>query len=534
MGGALDLAASPARHRRMTAEVCIVGAGAAGIYLASRLARSRVDVLLIEAGGTRGETGADAGFDVAFEADRYSGAIDGRFFGLGGSTNRWGGLLAPHTSLDVRAGEPSSYAWSRIVDTVRDVASDVLADLGYDKGNDFESCAGRLCGTVAGALDEAGIGVLAALHMPFRRKNFAAMLGAASRLASPPTIVTGAAASSWTVESTEAGARVSRLTAVARNGNELSITARRFVVAAGAIEAARLLLELDDAHPQGCLRAGTAPGRYLTDHLSLPIAVVEPGDRARAAALLGPRFTGAWMRSFRLLDKRSDTTPVRSFTHLSFKNESRGFAIARDCLQAVQQRRLPTFGPKDALAGAAELGRLAVARVARSRLHIPKDTHVELQLDIEQVPLRQNGISLLDERDACGRRMPSIRWTISDMDMRNIEAAARRMLAIWPGRRAGLPGLTPIGLSVGGIKPFDAYHPTGTCRMGEGGEAVVDGDLKVRGTENVYVASTGVLPSAGTANPTFTMLCLTRRLGEHLTAAIARQTGARTIAVAAP
>ena len=53
--------------------------------------------------------------------------------------------------------------------------------------------------------------------------------------------------------------------------------------------------------------------------------------------------------------------------------------------------------------------------------------------------------------------------------------------------------------------------------MGKEKESVVDENLKVYGTKNLWVVSTGVLPSAGTANPTFTMLCLADRLVEQIT-----------------
>jgi choline dehydrogenase-like flavoprotein len=52
--------------------------------------------------------------------------------------------------------------------------------------------------------------------------------------------------------------------------------------------------------------------------------------------------------------------------------------------------------------------------------------------------------------------------------------------------------------------------------MGSGSEATVDFDLRVNGTANLYVLSTGVLPGAGTANPTFSMFCLGDRLAETL------------------
>jgi choline dehydrogenase-like flavoprotein len=52
--------------------------------------------------------------------------------------------------------------------------------------------------------------------------------------------------------------------------------------------------------------------------------------------------------------------------------------------------------------------------------------------------------------------------------------------------------------------------------MGTDEEATVDLDLRVRGTQNLYVLSTGVFPSAGTANPTFSMLCLGDMLADKL------------------
>ena len=60
-------------------------------------------------------------------------------------------------------------------------------------------------------------------------------------------------------------------------------------------------------------------------------------------------------------------------------------------------------------------------------------------------------------------------------------------------------------------------HHTGSCRIitkNYGGS--VDENLKVHGTNNMYIASSAVFPSPSHANPTFTIIALSIRLAELL------------------
>ncbi len=508
----IDLAADTTPARHVEADVCIIGAGAAGLYLTDQLASRGKRVVLLEAGPATSLDTDAAGFRPDFDAAPYAGAIAGRFFGIGGTTTHWGGLLVPHSGSDIRETEPSSVAWLSIVAAVTASAPAVLARLGYAGGADFETSAARLCPAAVGSLGAAGFRVLAALHLPFRRKNLASLVTSSRGV--EPQIYVGAVASSWQMTHGGGGARAVQLKAVSLSANTLTVSAVRYVVAAGAIETARILLDLDDETP--VLARSAAVGRYLTDHLSAPIAAVPTAGLEQTARLFGPRFSGPWMRSFRFLDRTPLALPARAFAHFSFADRSVGFEVARKGLQALQQRRLPKIGAGELIAGTGDLARLAYARLAKSRLHIPRGTAAELQLDIEQTPLRENGIRLTGRKDRYGRRIPAIRWQIGDQDRANLAQAAARILALWPTGARDMPALAPLALEASGANLHDAYHPAGTCRMGEDDESVVDNDLRVRGASNIYVASTGVLPSAGTANPTFTMLCLTHRLGEYL------------------
>ncbi len=75
-------------------------------------------------------------------------------------------------------------------------------------------------------------------------------------------------------------------------------------------------------------------------------------------------------------------------------------------------------------------------------------------------------------------------------------------------------GATPDGART---VSWRADHAASTCRMGtDEATSVVDADLKVHGTDNVYVLSNAVFPNLGAVNPTLTLTALALKLGDHL------------------
>lgn len=513
----VDLAACGEKPLTGQCDVCVIGAGAAGIYLAVELASRGLDVILLEAGNTTGADISAIGFDARFDAELYPGATVGRFFGLGGSTTRWGGLLIPHTRHDLReTAVGDSDVWRHIVQTVADKTVPVLDKLGWRDGNDFSDFALHQLKECSEALRIAGFDIAVALFLPFRKKNIVYLLrkklGNGSRL----RVLYNAVVNGWRVEPHTCSSRIKQVQAVSNNGDRLAIKAQRFIVAAGTIESARILLELDQSSPQPLIRESSATGCYLADHLSLPIADVATGGIEATIRLFAPRFSNGWMRHFRFLEMDPPAGAPRAFLHFIFDNQNPGFALAKEVLGALQGRRWPKISAMDVISGIGGLAQLGYCRYVHSALYVPSNTKTHLQLDIEQIPVRGNGINLGNELDRYGRRIARIRWRIGERDVENIRITAKRFLEMWTEGTSSLPKLLPRLDGCDATKPHDAYHPVGTCRMGRDSQAVVDENLKVWGLENLWVVSTGVLPSAGTANPTFTMLCLAERLAEQL------------------
>lgn len=501
-------------HERESADVCIVGAGAAGIYLASRLARCGLKVVVLEAGPSVAVDAELAGFVPEFERESYSGAWAGRAFGLGGTTARWGGQLIPTPSQDAaRSDETLRSSWSLIVSACRGYAGKVARTLGLPEGGSASGLGFSGNRPAWAALSHVGLQPLESVWLPFRARNLAWLLNSRHRNGALKVYL-DATASVWALTERAGSAWIGGVEARSASGRRLTVAADRVVVCAGAIESTRILLEIDDrAH---ALPKRSEIGSCLSDHFSACIGEVVAKDRSLAASIFGPRFAGGLMRSVRIIDEKPELQTSRWFAHMLFEREDAAFRCAKAVLQAMQARRVPRVALTDLLHAPFGLSRLAWARFVEGRLFIPPETPTRLQLDIEQRPQRHNRVSLGHSCDRFGRPRCRITWGMSELDGEDFKAGCRLLARKWSEAGSALPRVHWLDSSLSLEKAHGAYHPTGTCRVGEDDEAVVDPDLKVRGYGNLYLLSTCLFPSAGSANPTFSLLCLVERLAETL------------------
>jgi choline dehydrogenase-like flavoprotein len=358
---------------------------------------------------------------------------------------------------------------------------------------------------------------VSAERLPFARRNFRFLLQELRTAPGDVTVFLNAPAISWDIRVGENESVIRSV--LARGGTRLlKVRARAFLIAAGALESTRILLEMErQTHPQ-LFGERAAVGHYLSDHLSCGVAEVLPADRAFCAQMFAPRFRSGRMCSVRFIERALPGNLPRCFFHFIFADASAGFELAKTLLAAMQARRVPKglFSSKKIAGAVLGFGALGWTRIARSRLYIPRGTPCRLQLDIEQAPAYSNCIRLSDTLDAHGRPEAIINWRVSDVDYRAIRTLASRFLALWPQDNSQFPRLSLAIEDGAGPKPHDAYHPVGTCRIGVDEEAVVDPELRVRGVSNLSLVSTAVFPSAGTANPTFSMLCLASAVAERV------------------
>ncbi len=515
----------------VTADVCIVGGGTAGLFLAKRLRSHGLHVVILEGGARLARPPSESGHRCSQVGITYRGAESGRSFGLGGTSVLWGGQLLSLTPADVgprpHAGFPS---WPVAHDEIQAYMPAVLAELGLpgeipgDPNADGSLATRHFPGLQSFAPDFT---LRLSAWLPFARRNFAQAFRDTVEKDEHVDAWLDANVVSIDAEADDRGWSVRRIVARSGTGRQLNVSSRLYVLAAGALESTRLLLHYDEA-TRGAISGKGAPlGRHFADHLSATCGRFHCRDWHRFNLGVAPLFANGIMRTPRLELSGATQTSLSlssAYTHFTFVTHGdTGFDVVRNFLRRRQGER-QSMGISPSMLGrvVGDVSSMAYWRYAKGRLWIPRQAAVLLQVDIEQRPNPDSRISLDTARDEFGRRRLVIDWKITDDDLRTVRETARLTAEAWDRcslRDTASLTLAPEATGDDFASLYDVYHPTGALRMGTNAQdSVVDPMLRVWGTENLYVSTTAVFPSAGSANPGLVHLALTARLADHLAA----------------
>ena len=503
------------------ADVVIVGAGAVGILMAVDLARRGLGVTLLEAGPR--EPAADyRDHNAGPQTGRaHLGLIEGRMKALGGTTRLWGGQLVPFTRADLELasfpGQPrwplDHAAYRGWVDAVFDLLG--IAPAARDPAAAWHRATGQPA--AFGSAFEVGMNLW--LPQPDFARVFARELAAPGTL----TVVCGAE-----VERLEFGTRGCVRAVHTPRG---AFRAPSVVLACGTIEIARLLLRAAATEPDCGFAGNPHLGRWFMDHLHGLIGEVEVLDPERIGELFDYVHHGG----------------LRFGVKLRLADEARAAQGLGNGVATIN----PRLGLRQGLAELAALlrrlsrghGSLAetvrhlvvMARITlplawrylvRRRSALAFSTGVAVGVEFEQVPSAESRV-FLDPAEPAQSARAGLCWQPTGAEMRTVQAIGQAVQQVFAERGLGMVRLDPR--VVEGDPGFlddchDAYHQMGGARIGaDEGEGVVDGDLRVFGTGNLFVAGAAVFPSGSFANPTLTALALGLRLADHLARGAGRE-----------
>jgi choline dehydrogenase-like flavoprotein len=516
----LDAVQAAAHPTPYTSQVCILGAGIAGLILAHRLAARGLHVHLLEAGGLTLEPRSQSLYDSEFPRDTHTGTTQGRFRTFGGSSTRWGGQLLPYTP-DIFAPDPAvpSPAWPISAADLEPFYPEVLEIMGVD-ALPFDASLLTALDQPPSTFPAEELTLRFSKWAPFSRRNLANSLGKECLAHQRITVFTHANAIA--LNQRPSGGSIASVTAVNYAGQMFCFDAAQFLVALGTIESSRLLLASATTCQPAPGNQFDQVGRYFHDHLSLRAAAIEGPARARLLSRLGPFFVDGTLHTAKLEAaaalRRQHALPA-AMAHIVIEEpEDSGLAALRSLLQSIQRGKLAdaiTANLPGLLRGLPDVARLAYDTRIRRRRSASRRARLWLHIDVEQLPTPDSRIRLSSRRDALNQSVAVVDWAVTSTDR---DTAAR----FAPLLRTALDaaGVPPLSWFPEPPPPTDTYHPMGGLRMGTGPrDSVVGPNLKVHGLDNLYIASCATFPSGGSSNPTFTLMALALRLAQSLPAA---------------
>lgn len=508
-------------------DLCIVGAGAAGISIATQFIGRPQSVLVLESGGFEFEEATQA--LNAFENAGLPRIRDTRYRYFGGTTNVWDGRCAPLSKGDfaVRPWVPHS-GWPLTPADLQPFSAAAHAACGLRTTEYGAPLAASLRASLP-PLDSSKVVPHFWQFSPDGPYRFGLAHRAALAAASNVRVLLHANATN--LQTAPNGAAVDSVDVRTLEGVTGRVRARFVVLCCGGIENARLLLLSDRVTGGGLGNGRDLVGRFLMDHPRRVCAEILPRDayafqdtfstyrsQTGARALLGVELAPALQAEQGLLG-------CGGLFYYANDERSGTLALSR-LLGGTEPRHQPSALAQDIWRVMADLDEVVI-NVRRRVLRPGRDVFIRprtvtMLCDVEQAPNPESRVTLSRERDALGCNVARVDWRVSDQEHRTMRA-----LTVAVGQEFGRLNMARARLGdwltepAGAATYHEAHHHMGTTRMAASpSEGVVSPEARVFGIDNLYVAGSSVFPTSGHVNPTLTILMLSLRLADLLLARV--------------
>lgn len=495
----------------LEADLAIIGGGVAGITLARALAGSGISVCVVEAGGLEADPevqslyeGENTGIDYSPSGTRL------RLFG--GSSNHWGGYCRPLDAIDFEQRDWVPFSgWPFAIEELipyYEPASEIV-EVAPGHYNDREYWQ-RVSNE---QLPELAAGRMRLQFVHFSTPTrFGSRYGDELKAAANIRILLNANVTRISASDNAHG--VKGLAIRTLSGLRHSVKARYYVLAAGGLENARILLLSNNIVQAGLGNQNDLVGRFFMEHPHMGgFAEMVVADLQRFPKILRERV---------MAEGRSAKAAF---------NPTQSFLREHRLLNATFMMGVAGKYPADQLPDAAnanDTARRDMLMAARRFLtdnddvekpERPDDTGIWLGVggSCEQVPNPDSRVSLSTQQDALDLAKIKLNWRLTEQDRlsfyTHLHSLALEFGALGLGRlREMVADQSDWPQPLGG-----GSHHMGTTRMSDNPlRGVVDRNCKVHAVDNLYVAGSSVFPTSGAANPTLTLVALTLRLADHL------------------
>ena len=498
-------------------DVCVVGAGAAGIAIATEWIGKKHNVVLLESGGF----GMDRKNQALYQGENvgipYFPLTACRLRMFGGSTGHWGGACWPiEPEVFSHREWISEDAWPITRDELDPyyIRGHKILGLGpFDYSPEYWSEASHMPVMDLGDQLKTKLYQSSEPILRFgpnyrgnvlKARNISGFLGANLSL----------------IKLKDDLATVDYVEATSFNQKRLKVVAKHYVLACGGVENPRQLLLNNKQQVNGIGNQHDLVGRYFMEHLFLRNSLAVWSNNVDMSFYKGSiaeriRFRGGIGFSPQV-EKEQELLNTWFSVNVNWDPP---YPAIEGMQASLHKERDKDPALLDEMQSFISSGAKPVAS--------DQPAYTTLTCIAEQTP-SYNSRVLLDQKqeDELGQYRANLDWRVEKSDQQKI-IKAHHLLSTEMGKsgkgrlRVDIDEENVDWSSIESIKQqgdiYGSYHHMGTTRMSDNPKrGVVDKNCKVHGCNNLYVAGSSVFPTAGFVNPTLTICALAFRLADYI------------------
>jgi choline dehydrogenase-like flavoprotein len=498
-------------------DVCIIGAGAAGIALALHLVDQPIQVALLESGGLVAEANAPRIYQVLPGARPRLARAPSRSWYFGGNTNHWAGNCCPLDDIDFEPREWIEFSgWPIRKEHLLPYyeRAQAVCGLGDLSWYDLDACRPHL---LQQPLDVDPAVLTSKVVHTCPVPSFADLYR--RRFETAENVHVYVHGTALRLKTNPAADQVHAVEVAGADGRRVRVEAKVFVLAAGGIENALLLLGSNDVAGNGLGNHYDLVGRFFMEHWYVDVPVASWGDALdlgfydHTPQAVGPAHGWAQLALAEDL-MRSERVAGLRLWFPSVEGSAAGQKSRRTLKAWLSRWGRPRQRLTELQLGLTDPGAMVRRLMSKLGYRSPQRTAPFLRIELEQTPHPGNRTRLLSRVACDAQPRADLVLRLREEERRNLLrslgiAAAALSLPRRVVRQVG------IKLAAGWSDFF--WHHMGTTRMHhDPAQGVVDADCRVHGVSNLFVAGSSVFPTGGTAAPTLTIIALALRLAEHL------------------
>lgn len=489
-------------------DICIIGAGAAGISMALEWINTPYKVILLEGGGFEYDDQVQELYAGKTTGQHYFPLKSIRLHYFGGTTGHWAGWCAAFDEIDFKKREwiPQS-GWPITLNDVKPFYPRAQKYVEVENG-DFSLQYWQQKDNTLKPFQLNENKVWSKMWQFSPPTRFGAKYKDAIVNAKNIHLYTYA-----NVTDITANENVSAIKSVmVKNhaGKQHTVKAKHFVLACCSVQNARILLASNKQAPKGLGNDHDHVGRNFMEHLEIKTSslwLADPADVKLYMIEFGVTKARAELAiSEQMQTKYKTLNGTSSLSPLEIAESQAAFIEVWTDEKDAMNKTLKKLKKDD----------------AKPKINIPKGFKAyQLFTRMEQSPNPNSRVTLDTEKDALGMPRAQLNWELTPLEKHSL-----RMINTVIGQEVGRA-------SMGRVKLYDylqdesdeswpsftggGWHHMGTTRMSDDPkQGVVDANCKVHGISNLHIAGASCYVTAGAVNPTLTLIALTLRLSDHL------------------